>query len=111
MNFKYICEGFSDMTPSEWIGEISPLLPFEPKEFEVTARGSRFHLIIGEHSYGKYIYISNLRIGMDIAGLNEREWNLSHLLEQHPQLQPVDAISIADALVAIEKHYNQDECD
>lgn len=38
------------MTPSEWIGEISPLLPFEPKEFEVTARGSRFHLVIGEHS-------------------------------------------------------------
>lgn len=50
MNFKYICEGFPNMTPSEWIGEISPLLPFEPKEFEVSARGSRFHLILGEHS-------------------------------------------------------------
>ena len=99
------------MTPSEWIGEISPLLPFEPKEFEVTARGSRFHLVISEHSYGKYIYISNLRVGMDIAGLSEREWNLSHLLEQHPGLQPVDAVSITEALVAIEKHYNQDECD
>lgn len=110
MNFKYICESFSDMTPSAWIGEISPLLPFEPKEFEITARGSRFHLIIGEHSYGKYIYISNLSIGMDIAGLNEREWNLSHLLEQHPQFQLVDAVSIADALVAIAKHYNHDEC-
>lgn len=111
MNFKYICESFSDMTPSTWIGEISPLLPFEPKEFEITARGSRFHLIIGEHSYGKYIYISNLRIGIDIAGLNEREWNLSHLLEHYLQLRLVDAISIADALVAIEKHYNQDDCD
>lgn len=48
---------------------------------------------------------------MDIAGLSEREWNLSHLLEQHPGLQPVDAVSITEALVAIEKHYNQDECD
>lgn len=108
MNFKYICEGLINMTPSEWIGEISPLLPFEPKEFEVSARGSRFHLIIGEHSYGNYIYISNLRIGMDIAGLDECEWNLSHLLEQHPQLQPVDAISITYALAAIEKYYNND---
>ena len=50
MNSKYICEGFSDMNPSGWIGEISPLLPFEPKEFEITASGSRFHLTIGEHS-------------------------------------------------------------
>lgn len=111
MNFKYICEGFSDMTPSEWIGEISPLLPFDPEEFEVSARGSRFHLILSKHSYGKYLYISNLGIGMDMAGLNEREWNLSHLLEQHPQLQLADAISITDALVAIEKHYNEDNCD
>ena len=111
MNFKYICEGFPNMTPSEWIGEISPLLPFEPKEFEVSARGSRFHLILGEHSYGNYIYIPNLGIGMDIAGLNEREWNLSHLLEQHPGLQPVDAISITDALVAIAKHYKKDKHD
>lgn len=105
MNFKYICEGFSDMSPSEWIGEICPLLPFEPKEFEVSARGSRFHLILGEHSYGNYLYIPNLRIGIDIAGLNEREWNLSHLLEHHPNLNPVDAVSITDALAAIAKEY------
>ena len=70
MNFKYICEGFSGMKPSEWIGEITPLLPFEPKEFEISARGSRFHLVLGKHSYGNYVYISNLGIGMDTAGLN-----------------------------------------
>ena len=107
MNFKYICEGFSGMTPSVWCGEICPLLPFEPKEFEVSARGSRFHLILGEHSYGNYLYISNLRIGMDIATLNEREWNLAHLLEQHPKLNPVDAVSITAALAAIAKEYGK----
>lgn len=107
MNFKYICEGFSGMTPSEWVGEISPLLPFDTREFEVSARGSRFHLILGEHCYGNYLYISNLRIGMDIANLKEREWNLSHLLEQHPNLNPVDAVSITDALAAIAKEYGK----
>ena len=30
------------------------LLPFEPADYDVTARGSRFHLIIGEHNSRKY---------------------------------------------------------
>lgn len=108
MEFKYICEGLPDMNPSSWIGEIIPLLPFDPIDFEVNARGSSFHLILGEHCNGKYFYISNWGIGMDIPDAGERHWNLEHLIEKHPSLQLVDAISIVDALAAIQKHYSND---
>lgn len=54
MEFKYICEDYPWMDPPIWTGTIFPLLPFEPADYDVTARGSRFHLIISEHSSGKY---------------------------------------------------------
>ena len=108
MDFYYLCEGFSGMEPPTWMGIITPLLPFDPVEFEVRARGSRFHLILGTHTYGTYLYVINLGIGIDIKHLTSYQENLEQLLEQHPRLRLADAVSIAGALAAIQKQYQMD---
>ena len=73
MEFQYICEGYPWMDPPAWVGTVCPLLPFEPADYEVTARGNCFHVIIGEHSSGKYLCIPNWGIGMDLAADGNRQ--------------------------------------
>ena len=41
---------------------------------------------------------------MDISYLDDHFWNLEHLIQSYPELSPVDAVSIVEALVAIKKH-------
>lgn len=106
MDFKYICEGYPWMDPPVWSGRISPLLPFEPADYEVAARGSSFHMIIGSHSHGRYLCIPDWGIGMDLSEDGDRQRNLEHLLERYPRINSVDAVSIADAVTAIENHHH-----
>lgn len=103
MEFTYICKGYLDDQIESWAGSICPLMPFDCNEYEISARGSCFHLIIGRHYYSNYIYIPTWNIAMDISYLDDRFWNREHLLQAYPDLSPVDAISIVEALVAI-KH-------
>lgn len=88
-----------------WQGTIVPLWPFDPQDFEVCARGSSFHIIMGKHSSGSYLCIPNWGIGMDISDPDDCFWNYEHLRENYPKLRKVDAVSIVNALSAI-KHYN-----
>ena len=41
---------------------------------------------------------------MDISYLDDRFGNLVHLMQSYPELPPIDAVSIVEALVAIKKH-------
>lgn len=104
MEFTYVCKSYLDGHNESWTGTICPLMPFDRNEYEVTARGSCFHLIIGKHYYSRYIYIPTWNIAMDISYLDDRFWNREHLLKTYPELSPVDAVSIVEALVAIQKH-------
>lgn len=104
MEFKYICEGYPWMDPPAWIGNICPLLPFGRPDYEVNARGSCFHVIIGEHSSGKYLCIPNWGIAMDLAADGNRQWNLEQLVTKYPKISSVDAVSIVDAVTAILEH-------
>lgn len=104
MEFKYTCRGYPWMEPAEWVGTVCPLQPFEPCEYEVNARGSYFHVIIGEHSDGKYLCIPNWGIGIYLSDDGNRKWNLEQLLEKHPAIHAVDAVSIVDAITAILEH-------
>lgn len=104
MEFKYICEGYPWMDPPAWVGNICPLLPFDRPDYEVTARGSSFHVIIGEHSSGKYLCIPNWGIAMDLAADGNRQWNLEQLVTKYPKIRSVDAVSIVDAVTAILEH-------
>ena len=104
MEFTYVCKSYLGNDIESWIGTICPLMPFDCTEYEITARGSCFHLIIGRHSYSHYIYIPTWNIAMDISYLDDRFWNREHLLHTYPELSPVDAISIVEALSAIKEH-------
>lgn len=97
---KYICKGSSTMKP--WEGSITPLKLTNPCEVKVTARGSSFHLIVGQHRYGNYICIPNWNIGTELASLGDRFWNFERLTG-YTELEEVDAYSIVSALEEISK--------
>ena len=104
MGLIYQCTGLSDMKPSRWTGEIRLLRSADPYEMEVAARGSRFHILFGKHQYGNYICIPNWGIGTELSGLSDSFWNLGRLSNTYPELSLVDAVSIVDALAAIEEY-------
>lgn len=51
MGSYYQCSD-PDSNEKNWTGHIRPL-NINRNEFEVTARGSTFHLLVGKHAYGK----------------------------------------------------------
>lgn len=88
-----------------WNGSISPVDIYDGTiDIWVTARGSRFHCIIGTYSGGRYICIPELNIGTSLADLNDSYWNSEHL--ELAGLCPVDAASLGCALAAL----NQNLC-
>lgn len=105
MDKFFTCLFLPDGQMKPWQGTICPLLPFEPVDFEICSRGSMFHIILGQHSQGRYLCIPNWGIGMDIADPDDCFWNYEHLRAEYPKLSKVDAVSIVNALSAI-KHYN-----
>lgn len=104
MEFHYKCKAFLDGKEETWDGVICPLMPFDCGEYEISARGSCFHLIIGRHRCSRYIYIPTWNIAMDISYLDDRFWNREQLQHSYPELSPVDAVSIVEALAAISKY-------
>lgn len=103
MEFTFLCNLTLEGKTETWIGTINPLLPFDGNEYEVSARGSCFHLIIGSHMYSKYIYIPTWNVAMDISYLSDRIWNENQLLSNYPELSPVDIVSIVEAMAAIQQ--------
>ena len=67
MGSYYQCSD-PDSNEKNWTGHIRPL-NINRNEFEVTARGSTFHLLVGKHAYGKYLCIPNWGIGTEISSL------------------------------------------
>ena len=96
IGFSYQCSD-PDSNEKSWSGHILPL-NINRNEFEVTARGSTFHLLIGKHVYGKYLCIPNWGIGTKMASLSDCFWNRERLEQDYPELSKVDIISIVKAL-------------
>lgn len=94
------------MQPAVWKGTIR-ILNVYPHilEAEADTRGSVFHILTGRHRYGYFICIPNWGIGTEIASLSDRFWNMERLTTHYPDLSLVDAVSIADALLELSKHY------
>lgn len=105
MNESNKCR-FMPIKGSPWPITVEPLMPFDPIDYKVSARGSSFHIIIGQHSYGLYLCIPNWGIGMDIADPDDCFWNYERVCQMYPEVSRIDAISIANALWAI-KHYSE----
>lgn len=100
MGFTYHCKNNNE----SWSGYISALSESLPYEFEVNARGSSFHLLVGKHAYGNYLCIPNWGIGTELSYLSDRFWNAEHLKAEYPELSSSDVISIVTALAALGKH-------
>jgi len=69
-------------------------------EAGIKARGSGFHIIIGNYRHGRYLCIPGWNIGCDLADLSDLYWNQEHLCEV---LGRIDAVSIACALEKIDR--------
>ena len=100
MELTYQCRSGKE----SWFGYISTMGESAPYEFEVEARGSSFHLLIGKHSYGNYLCIPNWGIGKEFSLLSDRFWNADRLKSEYPKLSKPDVISIVDALAVLEKY-------
>ena len=109
MELGYICTGTEDMDPLRWEGHIRLIKGSEPYELEVTARHSSFHILCGKHAYGSYICIPNWNIGTELAGLSDSFWNFERLTTYYPEVSPVDAVSIVDALVKLSEYISIQE--
>lgn len=101
MEFSYTCKTEIDGILEKWTGKITPLTPFDCSEYDICARGSAFHLVIGRHLNSRYIYIPTWNIAMDISFLNDRFWNREQLCYHYPELSKIDVVSIVEALAAI----------
>jgi hypothetical protein len=67
----------------------------QPYELNLTANGSRYHILIGSHHHGNFICIPNWSIGAELAGLTDTFWNLESLSKH---LNFTDAHCIANGL-------------
>lgn len=104
MEITYQCKDTADPTSGSWDGHISSLHESAPYEFEVNARGSRFHLLVGKHTYGNYLCIPNWGIGTELSALSDRFWNMERLKTEYPEMSVPDVISIVDALAILGTH-------
>lgn len=109
MNLEYICTGTAEMQQRKWEGHIHLLRTSSPYELEVTARGSSFHILCGQHKYGNFICIPNWNIGTELAGLSDSFWNFERLTTYYPELSAVDAISITSALEKLNEYISKRE--
>ena len=100
MGFSYQCSDPDSNGQKSWTGHIHPL-NIARNEFEVTARGSTFHLLIGKHTYRKYLCIPNWGIGTEMASLSDCFWNRKRLEQDYPELSKVGIISIVKTLEAL----------
>ena len=74
----FTCKG-KGCSPRQWECSLEILQIGNPCEAELCARGSRFHLIVGKHSYGNYLCIPNWAVGTELSTLTDLFWNEERL--------------------------------
>ena len=63
-----------------WRGRLRIVKIGNPCEAEVSAQGSRFHVIIGSYAYGYFVCIPDCNIGVELSYLTDDFWNREKLL-------------------------------
>ena len=77
-------------------GKIQLLSYGDPIEMDVEANGWSFHVLIGEHQYGKYICIPNWNVGSEYANFDDEFWN-SERLRNNTGLHPDNIAAVVRA--------------
>lgn len=93
----FTCQGEPGGNPQSWEGRLRILRDGEPWEAELEARGSYFHLIVGNHAYGNFICIPNWNVGTELSRLDDLFWNAERL-RNYTSMKSVDVCSVAAAL-------------
>lgn len=93
--------------PSQWEGTVRILRAGNPCETEISARGSRFHLIVGKHAYGNYVCIPNWNVGTELSRLSDTFWNRERLRE-YSQMTEADICTVVTALAVLEARHCTD---
>ena len=101
MGSYYQCSD-PDSNEKNWTGHIRPL-NINRNEFEVTARGSTFHLMVGKHTYGRYLCIPNWDVGTELSSLTDLFWN-EERLRHYSRMKKADACTIVLALKVLAEH-------
>ena len=102
MTVAFECTG-KGCSPNKWGGTLRIIKTGNPCEAEVSARGSRFHLIAGKHAYGNYICIPNLNIGTELSSMKDSFWNQERL-RNYTGLKKADAVTVVAALCALDDY-------
>lgn len=97
----YQCQYHSGKRTVRWQGSMEIIRQTPPYEMMVSARGSRFHILFGKHTYGNFLCIPNWNVGCEMAGLSDTFWNLERLTRQ---LKKTDATSVVYALAAAKEY-------
>ena len=96
------CKG-KGCSSRQWEGSLEILQRGNPCEAELCARGSRFHLIVGKHSYGNYLCIPNWDVGTELSSLADLFWN-EERLRHYSRMKKADACTIVSALKVLAEH-------
>lgn len=103
---------YLDSHSNEQAGKIRILSDFDPIEMDVEANGWSFHVLVGEHQYGRYICIPNWNIGSEYSNVDDEFWN-SERLKQYTELHPDNVAAIVRAVAVAGEwiyKYHRDEC-
>lgn len=103
---------YTDSMNEKKTGEIRLLSDNDPMEMDIEANSLVFHVLVGEHRYGRYICIPNWNIGTEYSRLCDEFWNgerLRNNTELHPDniTAVVRAVSTADEWI---RRYHREEC-
>ncbi|MBR5420182.1 MAG: hypothetical protein IK115_03430 [Lachnospiraceae bacterium] len=105
--FRYL-----DGHDKEQSGIIRILSDYDPIEMEVEANGWSFHVLVGEHQYGRYICIPDWSIGSEYSSVDDEFWNIERL-KNNTELHPDNVAAVVRAVaVAGEwiRKYHSNEC-
>ena len=98
----FTCKG-KGCSPRQWECSLEILQIGNPCEAELCARGSRFRLIVGKHSYGNYLCIPNWAVGTELSTLTDFFWN-EERLRHYSRMKKADACTIVSALKVLAEH-------
>lgn len=102
---NYTCRLTTDHHTVTWTGILELIRHHHDYcEAYAEARGSGFHIIVGEYDAGHYLFEPYHNFGCKLASLDNIAWNLEQI-QKKSNLCPVDAESLVTAISHLPELY------